>query len=91
MSSAVPSLTDSAQYATTGHLHAHDLMRAMLNYAVRKGKASRNIAAFVSEDLPKAAKPVSVALTRENKSLDFGNSTDPAEERDQKLHWSDVP
>jgi hypothetical protein len=38
-------------------------MRAMLNYAVRKGKASRNIAAFVSEDLPKAAKPVSVALT----------------------------
>ena len=45
--------------------HAHDLMRAMLNYAVRKGKASRNIATLVSEDLPKAAKPVSVALTED--------------------------
>jgi hypothetical protein len=37
----------------------------MLNYAVRKGKASRNIATFVSEDLPKAAKPASVALTED--------------------------
>jgi integrase len=45
--------------------HVHDLIRGMLNYAVRKGKASRNIATFVSEDLPRAVKPTSVALTEE--------------------------
>jgi integrase len=45
--------------------HIHDLMRGMLNYAVRKGKVSRNIATLVSEDLPRAVKPSSVALTEE--------------------------
>lgn len=43
--------------------HVHDLIRGMLNYAVRKEKVSRNVATFVSEDLPRAEKPDSVALT----------------------------
>jgi integrase len=45
--------------------HVHDLLRGMLNFAVRKGKVSRNIATLVSEDLPRAAKPSSVALTEQ--------------------------
>lgn len=43
--------------------HVHDLMRGLLNYAVRRGKVSRNVAALVSEDLPRALKPQSIALT----------------------------
>lgn len=35
----------------------------MLNYAVWKEKVSRNAATFVSEDLPRAEKADSVALT----------------------------
>ncbi len=50
--------------------HIHDLLRAMLNYALRKGLADQNVAALVSEDLPQARKPDSVALTEEQlKSL----------------------
>ena len=43
--------------------HVHDLIRGMLNYAIRKEKVSRNVATLVSEDLPRAEKPDSVALT----------------------------
>jgi integrase len=57
--------------------HAHDLMRGMLNYAVRKGKASRNIAMFVSEDLPKAAKPSSVALAEDELKRLLGCADEP--------------
>ena len=45
--------------------HIHDLIRAMLNYALRKGLVHGNVAALVSEDLPQARKPDSVALTEE--------------------------
>lgn len=45
--------------------HVHDLLRAMLNYALRKGLVQQNVAALVSEDLPSARKPESVALTEE--------------------------
>ncbi|MGB6522003.1 MAG: hypothetical protein WBE83_09550 [Candidatus Cybelea sp.] len=37
----------------------------MSNYAVRKEKVDSNIATFVSEDLPRAEKPDSVALTED--------------------------
>ncbi len=37
--------------------HIHDLIRAMLNYAVRKDLALRNVAALVSDELPKAPTP----------------------------------
>ncbi|MHB8432297.1 MAG: tyrosine-type recombinase/integrase [Candidatus Tyrphobacter sp.] len=45
--------------------HIHDLTRAMLNYAIRKGLVHQNVAALVSEDLPQARKPDSVALSEE--------------------------
>lgn len=45
--------------------HIHDLLRAMHNYALRKGLVHQNVATMVSEDLPQAYKPDSVALTEE--------------------------
>ena len=48
--------------ARTVH-HIHDLIRGMLNYAVRKGLVHQNVAALVAEDLPRAKKPDSVGLT----------------------------
>jgi integrase len=42
--------------------HIHDLLRAMLYYAVRKEYIHQNVAALVAEDLPQARKPESVAL-----------------------------
>lgn len=42
--------------------HIHDLLRAMLNYAVRKELAVRNVAALVSSELPKAIKQEPFAL-----------------------------
>lgn len=43
--------------------HIHNLVRGMLGYAVRKDLVARNVAMLVTEDLPKATKPDSVALT----------------------------
>lgn len=45
--------------------HIHDLLRGMLNYASRKGLLYQNVASLVSEDLPHAKKPDSVALNEE--------------------------
>ena len=45
--------------------HIHDLVRTMLNYALRKGLVHHNVATLVAEDLPRAKKPESVALTEE--------------------------
>lgn len=45
--------------------HIHDLLRAMLNHAVRKGLALQNVAALVAEDLPETTDPESAALTED--------------------------
>lgn len=42
--------------------HIHDLLRTMLNFALRKGLVHHNVATLVAEDLPRAKKPESVAL-----------------------------
>lgn len=42
--------------------HIHDLLRAMLNYAVRKELTPRNVAALVSSELPRAIKQEPFAL-----------------------------
>lgn len=42
--------------------HIHDLLRATLYYAMRKGLIHKNVAALVAEDLPQARRPESVAL-----------------------------
>ena len=48
--------------------HAHDLLRGMLNYAVRREMVVRNVASLVSEDLPKAEKPDHPRLPKRNSS-----------------------
>lgn len=45
--------------------HIHDLFRVMFNFAVRKGLAQVNVAALVSEDLPRTSRPDSIALTED--------------------------
>lgn len=43
--------------------HIHALIRGMLNYGLRKELVARNVATLVVEDLPRAEKPDSIALT----------------------------
>jgi integrase len=59
--------------------HIHDLIRAMLNYAVRKGLVHQNVAVFVSEDLPEARKPESIALTEEQLKTLLASAQTPTE------------
>lgn len=46
--------------------HAHDLMRCILNFGVRRDLVGRNVASLIaSEDLPRATKPEPKALNEE--------------------------
>jgi hypothetical protein len=46
--------------------HAHELLRNVLNWGVRRDLLSRNVAALVADDdLPKAIAPKPLALTEE--------------------------
>jgi integrase len=45
-------------------LHAHDLLRAILNWGVKRELATRNVAALLtSDELPRALKPTTKALS----------------------------
>lgn len=57
--------------------HAHDLLRGMLNYAVRREMVVRNVASLVSEDLPKAEKPESSALTEKELKQLLASAEEP--------------
>lgn len=59
--------------------HIHDLLRAMLNYAVRKGLVTQNVAILVSEDLPRTSKPESVALTEDELRQLLASAQAPSE------------
>ena len=59
--------------------HIHDLLRTMLNYALRKGLIHYNVATLVSEDLPRAKKPEPVALTEEQLKALLASSLKPTD------------
>ncbi len=59
--------------------HAHDLLRTMLNYALRKGLVHHNVATLVAEDLPRAKKPEPVALTEEQLKKLLASSWEPTD------------
>jgi integrase len=59
--------------------HIHDLLRTMLNYALRKGLVHHNVATLVAEDLPRAKKPEPVALTEEQLKKLLASSWEPTD------------
>lgn len=59
--------------------HIHDLLRTMLNYALRKGLVHANVAMLVAEDLPRATKPEPVALTEEHLKTLLASAWEPTD------------
>jgi integrase len=72
--------------------HAHELLRNILNWGVRRELLSRNVAALVSDDdLPKAVVPKPVALTEEEVRKVLAEAKSPSSRSKKRGYLSAQP
>ncbi len=72
--------------------HAHELLRNILNWGVRRELLSRNVAALVADDdLPKAVQPKPLALTDDELRKLLGEAKNPTSRSKKRGYLSSQP